>query len=143
MMYNERKIDELTTDYIKKSGWEEPSGNFTELVMASVMLKTHRMEKRWPALLRWMNLYGGLLLDLFAGTVLSWFLVDKYNLMIYVKPVIEFFSPIYSVIINLFKSLKLIPFSSGLFISFTAILLLLTVEEFFSISKRTFSQKDR
>jgi len=130
-MKNNKNIDELTSKHIKNLGLEEPSADFTSKVMQSVALLPQPEIK--PKQFKYWYL---LLIPVIAGsipvTIIAFNLEDF--LAIHWLSFKNSVHPFISSFVEIISSLKNV--SPIIIISFTAVLLLLIIEEVYSRNKQ-------
>ncbi|MBN1416405.1 MAG: hypothetical protein JW973_14980 [Bacteroidales bacterium] len=133
-MKNESKTEELTFRRIKDLGPDEPSADFTQKVMQSVL--SENLQAYAPRRRRHLWLIG--LIP--AILIISWGIITILQRTEYIdrlrasiKEVIQPFLDSFLLIIVHIKTLSIHP---TILISFTVILSLLIVEEFFSSMKQ-------
>jgi hypothetical protein len=134
-MEDEKYIEKLTGDHIKMVGYADPSFDFTGMVMKSIALKAVVKEEPWIKRYWWSITIIPLM------GIVTWFLSSIINLkamfislQLTVNTIIN---PFYDMMIGLGTSLKNMSISPFILVSFTAILLLLVIEELVARMKRT------
>ncbi len=131
MNEEEKYIEIITLDHIKKLGLEEPSLDFTSNVMTSILQKAEKKEKGWLSLYGWVAL---VVLPLIIFII--WYFLKIFKLTVDIHQTIMIFSPVVNSITNLFAGFKNFNISPVIFISFVAILLLLALAELIGRTKR-------
>jgi hypothetical protein len=134
-MKNDNKtIEELTSSRIKNSGTDEPSADFTQKVMQSILSENRPVTSLKPGNYFW-------LLGLIpVMLIISWYFLSIFkltgtihHLWISATNSIHIF---FSTLLSFSDELESISIESTILISFIAILSLLIIEEFVSRTKR-------
>lgn len=121
MKKNDKNIEKLTSGLVKNLGVEEPSSDFTQRVMQVVLLEQKYSSKK--------N-YWWLFITIPVFFAVGWYIVELYDLQIfihmYLSNITNLFKDTLNTVLSSFNGIRLHP---TYYISFIAILLLLTIEE--------------
>ena len=126
MAHNQDGLDRLTGKLMKQAGTDEPSGNFTDRVMQSVLaVQTLKQESKTQQ-------YYWFLLFVPVVSAAGWYLSTLPGIMMkileYIESVKLFFLSVFSILTGLVQNLENIAKTSALQIGFLAILFLLVFE---------------
>ena len=130
MVYDDKKLDQLTGSLIKNSGTDEPGSNFTDNVMQSVFA----LDAPFVNHNKHNYLWFFLLVPLLAGA--GWYLSafpDRLNqLLTYLHPLGDMVNSVILSISGFIHSLSILSFSPFILIGSLAVLILLVIETLFS-----------
>ena len=133
MKDNNKTIEEITSRWIKNLGPDEPSADFTQKVMQSIL------SENIPAYSSRKRNYLWLIGLIPVIIIISWYLLVIFHLTGYIDhlwiSVTKFIQPIFSYTLSLFIQFKSISIPPSILISLVAILFLLIIEEFVSRTK--------
>ena len=132
-MENNKTIEEITSGWIKNLGPDEPSADFTQKVMQSIVIE------KQPAYFSRKRNYLWLTGLIPVVIIISWRLLVIFHLTVYIDrlwiSVTRFIQPVLSDVLSLFIQLKSISIQPSILIGLTAILFLLIIEEFVGRTK--------
>jgi hypothetical protein len=132
-MKNNKTIEEITSGWIKNLGTDEPSADFTQKVMQSIL------SEKQPAYSSPKRNYLWLTGLIPAIIIITWCLLVIFHLTGYIDSlwisVTKFIQLVFSDVLSLFIQLKSISIQPSILIGLTAILLLLIIEEFIGRTK--------
>ena len=132
-MNNDETIEEITSGWIKNLASDEPSADFTQKVMQSII------SEKQPAYSSRQRNYFWLTGLIPVIIIISWCLLVIFHLTGYIDhlwiSVTRFIQPVLSDILSLFIQLKSISIQPSILIGLIAILFLLIIEEFVSRTK--------
>jgi hypothetical protein len=132
-MKNNKTIEEITSRWIKNLGPDEPSADFTQKVMQSILPENQ------PAYTSRQRNYFWLIGLIPVIIFISWYLLVIFHLTGYIDhlwiSVTKFIQPVLSDVVSLFIQLKSISIQPSILISLIAILFLLIIEEFVGRTK--------
>jgi hypothetical protein len=132
-MNNNKTIEEITSGWIKNLGTDEPSADFTQKVMQSILSENQ------PAYSSRQRNYFWLIGLIPVIIIISWYLLVIFHLTVYIDhlwiSVTRFIQPVLSDVLSLFIQLKSISIQPSILITLIAILFLLIIEEFVGRTK--------
>jgi hypothetical protein len=132
-MKNNKTIEEITSGWIKNLRPDEPSADFTQKVMQSILSENQ------PAYSTRQRNYFWLIGLIPVIIIISWYLLVIFHLTGYIDhlwiSVTRFIQPVLSDVLSLFIQLKSISIQPSILITLIAILFLLIIEEFVSRTK--------
>jgi hypothetical protein len=132
-MENNKTIEEITSGWIKNLGPDEPSADFTQKVMQSIVIEKQPADSSRKRNYLWLT---GLIP---VVIIISWRLLVIFHLTVYIDrlwiSVTRFIQPVLSDVLSLFIQLKSISIQPSILIGLTAILFLLIIEEFVGRTK--------
>jgi hypothetical protein len=132
-MKNNKTIEEITSRWIKNLGPDEPSADFTQKVMQSILSENQ------PAYSSRQRNDFWLLGLIPVIIIISWYLLVIFHLTGYIDhlwiSVTKFIQPVLSDVLSLFIQLKSISIQPSILIGLIAILFLLIIEEFVGRTK--------
>jgi hypothetical protein len=127
-MKNNKTIEEITSGWIKNLGPDEPSADFTQKVMQSIL------SEKQPAYFSRQRNYFWLTGLIPVIIIISWYLLVIFHLTGYIDhlwiSVTKFIQTVLSDVLSLFIQLKSISIQPSILIGLIAILFLLIIEEF-------------
>ena len=134
MKNNNKTIEDLTSRWIKNLRPDEPSADFTQKVMQSIL------SENLPAYSSRQRNYFWLIGLIPIIIIISWYFLVIFQLTGYIDhlwiSVTKSIQPVLSALLSFYNQLKSISIQPTILISFLAILFLLIIEEFIGRTKR-------
>ena len=135
MVHDEKSLDQITGKILKQSGIGEPSVQFTDRVMESILAAQVPVERTVVRKLQYLWLV--LILPVIAALV--WYLsshaVAFKKVMLYVEPLSILFNAVTSAFAGFFSMIGTISISPFILKAGLAISFLLVIESFYTIRK--------